>query len=707
MTLRGSLMRTAVWAMVYVLATVAGRLTVMDGTNLSMVWPAAGVLVLWFCSQRQAPGLWADLAALAVVTLGVNLATGAGGRLAVVFVVANAGQILLFRWLFLRWQPTLSGAGGQQGLSRLRDLWVLLGAAAISTGVGAALGTTGMWLINGTFSWSSGAVWLARNTASVLLIGAVGMRAGYAWHTRAPGTTWRTCMRRIGSVWRATPWWRVAEYTALITCSALAYGLTFAVAHGLPVAFLLIGITVWAALRMPTMVVVVHDLLVGTIAVLFTLAGAGSFAAVTDNATRALVAQLFVAMVAVIGLALALGRDERAALLRQLAADKADLAVQKEQAIRHGQLMTAIIDSMADGLTVIDADGNVLLRNAATERLLGGRLSPEDRITGSAFYGLFHPDGTPMADHETANARVLAGEEYVHHEMLVRNPQVPDGRIVSVTGTRLVDEHGVARALVLVHDITAERRHRDELAAFAGVVAHDLQNPLTAVRGWTEAAADALQELPAHPMLAEAERSLLRAQHAGTRMRTLIDDLLAYTTARDATVRPTVIDLGALVTDIATARADAAVAAGDPVPRFDIGALPPVQADRPLIRQLLDNLIGNAVKYTAAGVTPAIGVTAAGPVDGRVRITVSDNGVGIPAGQHEAIFGNFHRAHHGSGFAGTGLGLTICQRIVHRHGGTITAADNPTGGSRFTFTLPAARRADQPAAAPQAALADH
>jgi signal transduction histidine kinase len=92
--------------------------------------------------------------------------------------------------------------------------------------------------------------------------------------------------------------------------------------------------------------------------------------------------------------------------------------------------------------------------------------------------------------------------------------------------------------------------------------------------------------------------------------------------------------LDQLVTDIAAARADSAVAAGRPAPRFDIRVLQPVLADPPLVRQLLDNLIGNAIKYTAlSGITPAISITTAGQVDGRVTVTITDNGVGIPAGQ--------------------------------------------------------------------------
>ncbi|MFD0518058.1 sensor histidine kinase [Paractinoplanes durhamensis] len=127
------------------------------------------------------------------------------------------------------------------------------------------------------------------------------------------------------------------------------------------------------------------------------------------------------------------------------------------------------------------------------------------------------------------------------------------------------------------------------------------------------------------------------------------------------------------------------------MPRFEIDDLAVVDADPVLTRQLLENLIGNAIKYTATGVVPRIAVSCEPTGDGFVRVAVDDNGIGIPAGQHEAIFQNFHRAHAAAGYAGTGLGLAICKRIVERHGGTITAAGNDLGGSRMTFTLPILR----------------
>jgi signal transduction histidine kinase len=275
-------------------------------------------------------------------------------------------------------------------------------------------------------------------------------------------------------------------------------------------------------------------------------------------------------------------------------------------------------------------------------------------------------------------------------DILVRNPGLPEGRLLNVTSTAMPDEvDGVRYAVTVFHDVTAERRHRDELASFAGVVAHDLLNPLATVEGWTEALAEAFADDPGHPAAVEAADGVVRIRRAAVRMRILINDLLAYTTARDAALAPAVVDLDDMVADISMIRTDSAVASGAPAPRFTIGDLGTVHADPTLVRQLLDNLIGNAIKYTAQDVTPHLTINTTSS-DGTRRITITDNGIGIPAGQHTAVFDNFHRAHRGSAYSGTGLGLGICQRIVHRHGGTITAADGPNGGTTITFTLPAA-----------------
>ncbi|GAA2592095.1 hypothetical protein GCM10010399_23340 [Dactylosporangium fulvum] len=665
------MIRTAAWALLYLAATLAGRLTIMDGTSLSLVWPAAGVSVLWFSAQRGRRLRWADPIVLTVITVAVNTATGAPLALACCFVVANLAQVYVFLAVFRRLCPHLWGAGGEEQFSRSVDLWRLLVAAGVAAATSTMIGPTAVWFSTGHVAWSEAAVWFTRNAVSILLISVAGMRLG---HHLATG--WR--FHLAGPL-------RIVEYAALIVCSVTAYIVGFALNHGLPLAFPLLAVTVWAALRLHTTFVVFHDLCLGTLAILFTLHGEGPFAGITAHPTRALVAQAFVGMVAIVGLSIALGRDERAALLEQLTAAGKAAAAQ-------ARLLTTIVDSMSDGLAVVRADGRWIMRNPAAAALLGGVTSENDHVAAPDRYGLFHPDGTPLPPEEMAHHQALAGHAVRNREMLVRNPGVPEGRVVSVSATALPaagpdDEGG---AVVVFHDVTAERRHRDELSSFAGVVAHDLLNPLTTIDGWAETLDDALRLMPDHPAVREAEDSLSRINRASARMRHLINDLLAYTTARNATIAPVEVVLRDLVVDVTTARGDLAAAAGTPPPQFTIGRLFDVRADPVLLRQLFDNLIGNAVKYTAPGVIPRITISSEYDAAGIVRVEIADNGIGIPPGHHDAIFTNFHRAHRSSGYAGTGLGLAICKRIVERHGGTIMATDNEAGGSRFVFTLPSA-----------------
>lgn len=696
MSVRTSLLRTVLFATVYVAATFLGRSTVIDGSSLSMVWPAAGVAAVWFCAQLRSPARWADVVALAAATMAVNVATGTSVSLGAVFVVANLVQVGVFVYLLIQWRPALWARDGA-GLLNPRDLWGLLSAAFVATATGALIAPTGMWLVTGEYSGAATAVWLIRNTASVLVIGAVGLRISCMLSDmRRTARTFRRLLTELAGTRPA----RSGEYLLIVVCSLTAYLIAFRYSQGLPLAFPLLVFTVWAAVRLCTTFVVLHDLTAGALAVSFTLNGVGPFAAIGDLTTRIMVAQLFVAMIAVVGLTLALGRDERATLL-------AELATEREDARRQADLMHAIIDSMADGLAVIDESGQVTMRNPAGVRLLGGQISPGDVITGAGHYGIMHSDGTPMSDEELPAVRALAGSP-VDEDVLIRNAGLPGARLMHVTATVVTDAADARQAVVVFRDVTEERRHRDELTDFAGVVAHDLLNPLTAVKGWAEIAAEQLSATPADRGMPGAADSLSRVANAATVMGALIDDLLNYTVTRDAATASGCVDLAAIVSDIAGIRADAAVVTGDPMPEFTVGRLEPVHADPARTRQLMDNLIGNAIRYTSPDVVPRLAVTGRTTGDGMVEVVISDNGIGIPPGHHASVFGNFNRAHRNSAPAGSGLGLAICKRIVERHGGVITAADNPAGGgTRITFTLPAwSAEASQPQSQPAVTATD-
>ena len=133
-------------------------------------------------------------------------------------------------------------------------------------------------------------------------------------------------------------------------------------------------------------------------------------------------------------------------------------------------------------------------------------------------------------------------------------------------------------------------------------------------------------------------------------------------------------------------------------PYVEVAPLPEVYADGAMVRRLLDNLIGNAIKYVAPGEVARVTVTARS-VDDMVEVTVADEGIGIPADQRDRVFESFHRATGATEYDGHGIGLSVCKRIVERHGGRISADPRwVSAGRRIVFSLPAARAATPPAA---------
>ncbi|GII05863.1 sensor histidine kinase [Planobispora takensis] len=243
-------------------------------------------------------------------------------------------------------------------------------------------------------------------------------------------------------------------------------------------------------------------------------------------------------------------------------------------------------------------------------------------------------------------------------------------------------------------EVEARLREREtELEAFAAVAAHDLKSPLTVIMGYCELVEDNLQGTP-DP---QVTGWLSRIRSGTSRMQHLIDDLLAYAAAGDGALDLAEIDLGRMVADIVMERTSHL---DHDRPHVEFGRLPVVVADSPRLRQVLDNLIGNAIKYVRHGSAAQIDVSAE-QEGGMWRISVADHGIGIPADQRDSVFGAFTRARGSEGYPGTGLGLAICRRIVDHHGGQIRVEDNEGGGTRFSFTLPVAPRVAKPSSARQ------
>jgi len=235
-------------------------------------------------------------------------------------------------------------------------------------------------------------------------------------------------------------------------------------------------------------------------------------------------------------------------------------------------------------------------------------------------------------------------------------------------------------------------RSNAELEQFASIASHDLQEPLRKVQTF----AAHLSSTEKDRLSEEGQDFLRRMNTAAGRMRTLIDDLLMF--SRVSTKgRPFVpVDLGEIV---AQAVVDLEIGIQESGAKLEIATLPTVAADPVQMRQLLQNLLGNALKFRRPDVVPEITVRAS-VADGIAELTIADNGLGFDPQYATRIFRAFERLHGASAYPGTGIGLALCRKIVDRHNGTITAASALGEGTTFTVRLPVEQPADAAPAMP-------
>lgn len=629
----------------------------------SVARPAGGIAVLWLLLRQ--PGLLGiDTVLLAVVAFVANTFSGGEVDAAALVAATNVLQSVLAVALLRRWCPKLWACGGTRALDHPRVLGPYCTALVVSMGLGALLATVGMSVLEGGTDFSAeGLLWFGRNLCSALVLVTFGLLLGQRLTSPKPRT------RLLGDA-------GIVEFLAATAFTAIMYGVAFAL-EDMPLAFVLLGATVWFGLRFSTMLSATHTLVIGFATLSLTINGVGPFAAAERSDIGYLVAQFYVVAISVTALILATGRDERQALAAQLRRSQQD-------ALYEASVRDAVIGSIAEGLIVVDETGELLVQNDAAAALLGageGPLTTESRFAMSSW----STDGVELDAQQRPTARALRGETVHGAEVVIRVAGSAD-RVLSISAIPLArdERRSRNRAVVIFRDVTDEHAHRKELSSFAGVVAHDLRNPLAAIDGWTEMIAD---ELDAGELDADLAREFVsRVRSSSRRMRELIRDLLAHATSgsRDLDMSP--VDIEAMATEIATARNAEGLVACESVP--------PVLADPILARQVVDNLIGNALKYVAPGVEPKITVRGQRSSSRLVTIQIADNGIGIPATERERIFDEFHRAHYRD-YEGSGLGLSIVRRIITRHDGTIVARANPVGrGSLFEFTLPAYDEAD-------------
>jgi PAS domain S-box-containing protein len=357
--------------------------------------------------------------------------------------------------------------------------------------------------------------------------------------------------------------------------------------------------------------------------------------------------------------------------------------------------LASIVQSSDDAIFSKDLSGVVTSWNRGAERIFG---YPAEEMIGQSIATIFPPDR--KYELPAILLRIAQGERIEHHQT-VRQTKNGELLSVSLTISPMLDPLGrITGASVISRDITGQVRAADRLAQlngdlqrsnevlaltnqdlerFAFIASHDLQEPLRMITAYSQLL------IKSYPGEFGSEASVFVANivDGTTRMRDLLADLLAYTEIRGRDEEPLeIIDLNTVIENVrrnlkASIDENSAVLTHDP--------LPLLHAHRAHFQSLFQNLIGNAIKYRSAQ-PPCIHISVQ-PVDGELRFTVSDNGIGIPAEYHKHIFEVFRRLHSRK-IPGTGVGLAICQRIVERYGGRIWVESQAGHGATFFFTLP-------------------
>ncbi len=396
---------------------------------------------------------------------------------------------------------------------------------------------------------------------------------------------------------------------------------------------------------------------------------------------------------------------ERKQAEAELARRAAELA-RSEQALRvQTRMFQSVLDSMDEGLVTADENGKFLLWNPAAEKILGMGAMDLSIQEWAPHYGCYLPDAvTPFPTDQLPLVRAIRGEA-ADVEMFVRNPKLEQGVWIEVTGRPLKDEDGIPRGgVVAFRDVTrtkaSEREIRKlndeleqrvvqrtaqleaankELETFTYSVSHDLRAPLRHIGGFSKI----LVEEFGPALDPTAQHYLQRIEEGTRRMGVLVDELLNLARVGRHSLSLQVTGLNSIVAELVSMLKPESE--GRQV-EWIIADLPFVECDPVLIKQVLQNLMANALKFTRPRPRAVIEI---GQVEenGNPAIFVRDNGVGFSMKYADKLFGVFQRLHRPEDFEGTGIGLATVQRIIQKHGGRVWVEAELDRGATFYFSL--------------------
>jgi len=392
----------------------------------------------------------------------------------------------------------------------------------------------------------------------------------------------------------------------------------------------------------------------------------------------------------------------------QLARENAKQARLIAELVQERDLLRTVIDHLPDKIYAKDKQGRFVLNNPTHAKAFG--LDSPGEMKGKTDFDFF-PRELAAQFYLDEQKTIETGEPVINQEQYKNNPRDPaspkrwsisskvlwrdhQGNILGTVGvTRDIHEMKMAQEALHQSEEKLRRvaaqleRSNRELADFAYVASHDLQEPLRKITVFGER----LKELNAS-LAPESADYLNRMQKAAGRMQVLINDLLAFSRVTTKAQPFTTVNLAETATGVLE---DLEGRIEQVKGRIELGALPAIDAEPLQMRQLLQNLIGNALKFRQPEVPPVVKVVAQIIPDPDstetklCRLTVSDNGIGFDEKYLDRIFNAFQRLHTRHEYEGTGMGLAIVRKIALYHGGDVTAKSKPGEGSTFIVTIPA------------------
>jgi PAS domain S-box-containing protein len=362
-----------------------------------------------------------------------------------------------------------------------------------------------------------------------------------------------------------------------------------------------------------------------------------------------------------------------------------------------------ILNAAGEGICGMAPDGTIAFANPAAASITGWQI--EELVGNSAdkVFGASLRNGKPKdCLAETAETFYRKDGTFFLSECIMT--PIEEG------GTRVGD-------VLIFRDVTSRRkaeqaleekalelaRSNAELEQFAFVASHDLQEPLRKILAF----GDRLKTKCDAAQLADGRDFLERMQNAAARMQTLINDLLTFSRVISRAQPFVPVNLDVITKEVLN---DLEVRIEKSKAKVDVGELPTIDGDPTQLRQLIQNLVSNALKFQSPGASPVVRIQAKAITTSDARghttfvtkngndasnacdayeITVEDNGIGFDEKYLEKMFAVFQRLHGRQEYEGTGIGLAVCRRIVDRHGGMITAKGKPGEGACFIIRLPA------------------